>query len=188
MPCVNNINIIDMINYRTAYIRFVTLAQKRLVKHQLDTYCKRHSFCRKHKLEVHHILPKHFGGNNDFNNLVLLSHEDHIYAHFLLNLALFQEGKQEDLVKLNYSEMPTKMLDMLNLRKNILRGLKVEVFVSGKNNPPTIMSIREITKILCVIYRWNFTNQLLFSSMLIKVIRAALFFRPISGLKLRLNM
>jgi hypothetical protein len=118
----------------------------------------------------------------------LLSHEDHIYAHFLLNLALFQEGKQDDLVKLNYPELPAKMLDMLNLRKNILRGLKVEVFVSGKNNPPTLMSIREITKILCVIRRWNFTNQLLFGSMLIKVIRAALFFRPISGIKLRLNM
>ena len=77
---------------------------------------------------------------------------------------------------------------MLNLRKNILRGLKVDVFLSGKNNPPTPMSIREITKILCVIRRWDFTNQLLFGSMLIKVIRAALFFRPISGLKLRLNM
>jgi hypothetical protein len=177
-----------MVNYRTAYIRFVTLAQKRLAKHQLDTHHKRHCFCRKHKLEVHHILPKNFGGKNDFKNLVLLSHEDHIYAHFLLNLALFQEGKQDDLVKLNYPELPAKMLDMLNLRKNILRGLKVEVFVSGKNNPPTLMSIREITKILCVIRRWNFTNQLLFSSMLIKVIRAALFFRPISGLKLRLNM
>jgi hypothetical protein len=177
-----------MVNYRTTYNRFVTLAQKRLAKHQLDTSYKRHCFCRKHKLEVHHILPKNLGGNNDFNNLVLLSHEDHIYAHFLLNLALFQEGKQEDLTKLNYPEIPAKMLDMLNLRKNILRGLKVEVFLSGKNNPPTIMSIREITKILCVIRRWNFTNQLLFSSMIIKVIRAALFFRPIGGLKLRLNM
>lgn len=177
-----------MVNYRTAYNRFVTLAQKKLAKHQLDTHHKRHCFCRKHKLEIHHITPKNLGGTNDFNNLVLLSHDDHIYAHFLLNLALFQEGKQEELAKLNYPEIPAKMLDMLNLRKNILRGLKVEVFVSGKNNPPTIMSIREITKILCVIRRWNFTNQLLFSSMLIKVIRAALFFRPVSGIKLRLNM
>ena len=118
----------------------------------------------------------------------MLSHEDHIYAHFLLNLALFQEGKQEDLVKLNYPEIPAKILDMLNLRKNILRGLKVEVFLSGKNNSPTIMSIREITKILCVIRKWNFTDPLLFGSMLIKVIRAALFFRPVCGLKLRLNM
>lgn len=177
-----------MVNYRTAYIRFVTLAQKRLAKHQLDTHHKCHCFCRKHKLEIHHILPKKLGGKNDFNNLVLLSHEDHIYAHFLLNLALFQEDKQEDLAKLDYPEIPAKILDMLNLRKNILRGLKMEVFLSGKNNPPTLMSIREITKILCVIRRWNFSDRLLFSSMLIKVIRAALFFRPISGLKLRLSM
>jgi hypothetical protein len=177
-----------MVNYRIAYNRFVALAQKKLAKHQLDTHYKRHCFCKKHNLEVHHILPKHFGGKNDFKNLVLLSHEEHIYAHFLLNLALFQEGKQEALIKLNYPIMPAKMLDMLNFRKNILRGLKVEVFISGKNNPPTIMSIREITKILCVIRRWNFTNQLLFGSMLIKVIRAALFFKPISGIKLRLNM
>ena len=177
-----------MVNYRTAYNRFVALAQKKMAKHQLDTHHKRHCFCRKHKFEVHHITPKNLGGNNDFNNLVLLSRDDHIYAHFLLNLALFQEGKQEDLTKLNYPEIPTKILDMLNLRKNILRGLKIEVFLSGKNNPPTIMSIREITKILCIIRRWNFTNQLLFGSMLIKVIRAALFFRPISGIKLRLNM
>lgn len=177
-----------MINYRIAYNRFVTLAQKKLAKHRLDSHYKRHCFCKKHNLEVHHITPKNLGGNNDFNNLVLLSHEEHIYAHFLLNLALFQEGKQEALTKLNYSEIPTKILDMLNLRKNILRGLKVEVFLSGKNNPPTIMSIREITKILCVIRRWNFTNQLLFGSMIIKVMRAALFFRPISGIKLKLSM
>lgn len=35
-------------------------------------------------LNVHHIIPKHSGGTNDKNNLVVLTYKEHIFAHKLL--------------------------------------------------------------------------------------------------------
>lgn len=177
-----------MTNYRNAYRRFITSAKKRMAEHKLDSKLKLYQFQRKDKMEIHHIRPKILGGGNKLKNLVLLSHDEHTYAHFLLNLALFQEGRHERLSQLNYPTFPDKMLEMLNSRKNVLRGLKIEVFISGKNHTPTIMSIREVAKIFCIIRRWNYTDSMLLDNMITKIMRAALFFKPVSGIKMKLHM
>ena len=177
-----------MVNYRTTYNRFVSSAKKRMVEHKIDSKLKLYHFQRKDRMEIHHITPKILGGGNKLKNLVLLSHDEHTYAHFLLNLALFQEGRHERLSQLNYPAFPDKMLEMLNCRKNVLRGLKIEVFISGKHQAPTIMSIREVAKIFCIIRRWNYMDSILFDNMITKIMRAALFFKPVSGIKMKLHM
>jgi hypothetical protein len=178
-----------MINYRTTYNRFVSSAKKKMVESNLNSLPKIYRFQRKDKLEVHHIVPKILGGSkNDPNNLVLLTHDEHIYAHFLLNLALFQEGHHEKLVQLGYSGFPEKMLEMLNTRKNVLRGLKIKMFINGKKYDPTIMSIREVVKFFCMLARKSFTNQIFFNDIFIKVMRAALFSKSMYGFKLKLSM
>lgn len=98
------------------------------------------------KLEVHHINPKQLGGSNKLKNLVLLSHDDHIYAHLLLNLALAQKHCYADLFSLAYTNVPSGILKMLKDRKNIFRGLKIDMFISGKKHTPTTMSIVEAAK------------------------------------------
>ncbi len=44
------------------------------------------------RLEKHHILPLHAGGNNNFDNLILLSIEDHALAHFYRFLAYLDKN------------------------------------------------------------------------------------------------
>lgn len=177
-----------MVNYRTTYNRFISSAKKKMVMCNIDSKLKAYNFQRKNKLEIHHIVPKILGGGKKFKNLVLLSHDDHIYAHFLLNMALFQEGRYGKLAHLGYSAFPAGMLEMLKTRKNVLRGLKVDVFVAGKHRDPTKMGIREIAKVFCVMSRQNYTDQLLFDEMVTKVMRAALFSKSIHGITLKLSM
>lgn len=140
------------------------------------------------KLEVHHINPKQLGGSNKLKNLVLLSHDDHIYAHLLLNLALAQKHCYTELFSLAYTNVPSGILKMLKDRKNIFRGLKVDMFISGKKHTPTTMSIVEAAKIFCVLGRKNYTNELLLDTEVTNVVRLALFNNSKFGYKLKLHL
>lgn len=140
------------------------------------------------KLEVHHINPKQLGGNNKLKNLVLLSHDDHIYAHLLLNLALAQKHCYTELFSLAYTNVPSGILKMLKDRKNIFRGLKVDMFIAGKKHTPTTMSIVEAAKIFCVLGRKNYTNELLLDTEVTNVMRLALFSNSKFGYKLKLHL
>jgi hypothetical protein len=42
--------------------------------------------------ENHHIIPKHMGGDNSENNLVLLTFREHILAHYILWRIYGREG------------------------------------------------------------------------------------------------
>lgn len=140
------------------------------------------------KLEVHHINPKQLGGSNKLKNLVLLSHDDHIYAHLLLNLALAQKHCYADLFSLSYTNVPSGILKMLKDRKNIFRGLKVDMFIAGKKHTPTTMSIVEAAKIFCVLGRKNYTNELLLDTEVTNVVRFATFSGSKFGYKLKLHL
>ena len=140
------------------------------------------------KLEVHHITPKQLGGSNKLKNLVLLSHDDHVYAHLLLNLALAQEHNYANLTSLSYTNVPSGMLKMLKDRKNIFRGLKIDMFISGKKHTPTTMSIVEAAKIFCILGRKNYTNELLLDTEVTNVVRLATFSGSKFGYKLKLHL
>ena len=45
---------------------------------------KIHKFTGGTKLQVHHIVPFHDGASDSPENLVSLSHEDHVFAHLLI--------------------------------------------------------------------------------------------------------
>ena len=140
------------------------------------------------KLEVHHITPKQLGGSNKLKNLVLLDHDEHVYAHLLLNLALVQEHNYRHLMSLSYTNVPSGMLKMLESRKNIFRGLKIDMFISGKKWPPTTMSIADAARILCILARKNPDNKLMLDSMVTEVVRLALFSNSKFGYKMKLHL
>ena len=175
-----------MIKYRTAYNRFVSSAKKKM--RGIDTKRKLYEVQNDEKLEVHHVKPKQLGGNNQLKNLVLMTHDEHIYAHLLLNLALVQEHNYGHLMSLSYTNVPSGMLKMLESRKNIFRGLKIDMFISGKKWPPTTMSIVEAAKIFCVLARKNYTNELLLDTEVTNVVRLALFSGSKFGYKLKLHL
>lgn len=80
------------------------------------------------KTHKHHIIPKHFDGNNNYNNLVKLSIEDHIQAHLLLALC-FPAGSKERLSNLRSAKLLSK--------NNLSNELKEEIRENskGSNNP-----------------------------------------------------
>ena len=156
--------------------------------HGIDSKRKLYEVQSDEKLEVHHINPKQLGGSNKLKNLVLLSHDDHIYAHLLLNLALAQRHCYADLFSLAYTDVPSGILKMLKDRKNIFRGLKIDMFISGKKHAPTTMSIVEAAKIFCILARKNYTNDLLLDTEVTNVVRLALFSNSKFGYKLKLHL
>ena len=175
-----------MVNYRTAYKRFISSAKKKM--HGIDSKRKLYEVQSDEKLEIHHIRPKQLGGNNQLKNLVLMTHDEHVYAHLLLNLALVQEHNYGHLMSLSYTNVPSGMLKMLESRKNIFRGLKIDMFISGKKWPPTTMSIAEAARIFCILARKNPDNKLMLDSMVTEVVRLALFSNSKFGYKMKLHL
>jgi hypothetical protein len=175
-----------MVNYRTAYRRLIAAAKKKQIC--LESRAKLFNVAAKDGLEVHHILPKAIGGSNKLKNLVLLSHDEHVYAHMLLNFALLQEGNINALHQLNYGQVCSFLLEMVKKRKNIVRGLKIDVYISGKNYEPNTMSIAETTKLFCCLHRWNFENELLFNDMMKKVVHYAMFAKSAFGYHIRFHV
>ena len=175
-----------MIDYMTAYKRFISSAKKKM--HGIDSKRKIYKVGSDENLEVHHVKPKRLGGNSKFKNLVLLSHDDHIYAHLLLNLALTQKNCYDDLFRLDYVNVPNSILKMIKDRKNIFRGLKIDMFISGKNHTPITMSIVEAARIFCILARYNYENKMLLAKMTTEVIRLALFHKSKFGYKMKFHM
>ena len=175
-----------MIDYMTAYKRFISSAKKKM--RGIDSKRKLYEVQSDKKLEVHHVKPKQLGGNNKLKNLVLLSYDDHVYAHLLLNLALAQKNCYADLFRLDYTNVPSSILKMLKDRKNIFRGLKIDMFISGKKQSPITMSIVDAAKILCVLARYNYENKMLLAKMTTEVIRLALFHKSKFGYKMKFHM
>lgn len=175
-----------MIDYMTAYKRFISSAKKKM--HGIDSKRKIYKVGSDEKLEVHHVKPKRLGGNSRFKNLVLLSHDDHVYAHLLFNLALAQKNCYADLFGLNYINVPSSILKMIKDRKSIFRGLKIDVLISGKKQSPITMSIVDAAKILCILAKCNYENEMLLANMTAEVIRLALFHKSKFGYKMKFHM
>ena len=177
-----------MIDYMVAYKRFISSAKKKMNGIDSKQKIYKVKVGSDEKLEVHHIIPKRLGGNNKLNNLVLLSTNDHVYAHFLLNLALAQRRYYNDIFSLGYKNVPKGVPKMLKERKNIFRGLKIDVFIFGKKQSPITMSIVDAAKILCILARYSYENEMLLASMTAEVIRLALFNKSKFGYKMKFHM
>ena len=175
-----------MVNYREAYKRFISSAKKKM--HGIDSKRKLYEVQSDEKLEVHHINPKQLGGNNKLKNLVLLSHNDHVYAHLLLNLSLAQRRCYTELYSLSYTNVPTNILKMVKERKSIFRGLKIDMFIAGKKHAPTTMSIVDAARIFCILSRQNPDNRLILDDMASKVVRLALFHNSKFGYKVAFHL
>lgn len=73
--------------------------RKTLQRNQKDSY-----------FECHHVLPRSFGGNNEPENLVLLTAREHFLAHWLLTKFTVGEG---------YWKMLCAFLKMYNISKDV---------------------------------------------------------------------
>lgn len=172
-----------MISYRIAYGRFILAAKKKNTKDGFTSNTKLSSLGEG---ELHHILPRKLGGTNNFKNLVLLSHDEHIYAHMLLNLALAQEGRLDDLRKLNYFTVLDSTHEILD-KKHAFKRLKIDIYVSGKKWPPITMSLHEAAKFMCFVTRKNYLNKIALNDMKHKIFMRAMHIKSFAGYKMKFN-
>lgn len=173
-----------MVNFRIAYDRFVRAAKKKNIE---DGIVDKSMF-NDVEGEIHHIKPKVLGGSNKFKNLVLLSHEDHIYAHILLNLAFIQEKKQEIVAKLSYTAPVFDKFRELFKTRHPFRGLKVDIYVRGKNWAPNTMTIDEAARYFCFAAHRNPNNELMLNGMFAMIIRTATFAGSKFGYKMEFHI
>lgn len=175
-----------MINYRTAYNRLIGRARQRLLASGIATKKELYAASGEEAgLQIHHVVPQSFGGKNIIQNLVLLTPNEHSWAHMLLNLALYQEKKFASLHVLNYTKVIAGLADALK-HKNALRGLKVDVHVTGKKHNPATMSFARAAELFAFISRRDLESSA--NDMVAQVFRAALFNRALFGYKLKLHM
>lgn len=98
---------------------------------------------KKHKFEIHHIVPKSLlvmkrfkrvVANNKQQNTVMMSTDDHIFAHLLLNLAFEQRGNNDWTKRLSFTRKIPKTLFRKLLKGKFLTQVKFEVrFCGGQN-------------------------------------------------------
>ena len=103
---------------------------------------------KKRKLEIHHIVPKSLlvmkqfrrvVANNKLHNTVMMSTDDHIFAHLLLNLAFEQRGNNDWTNKLSFTRKIPKTLFRKLLKGKFLTQVKFEVkFLNRQNQDKTI--------------------------------------------------
>ena len=103
---------------------------------------------KKRKLEIHHIVPKSLlvmkqfrrvVANNRQQNTVMMSTDDHIFAHLLLNLAFEQRGNNDWTKLLSFTRKIPKTLFRKLLKGKFLTQVKFEVkFLNGQNQDKAI--------------------------------------------------
>lgn len=145
-------------NYKAAYQRFIAKAKAQNLKDGFAT--KKAIYKRKTALDcqIHHIKPRSLGGSSEIDNLVLLSPEDHIYAHCLLDLSLYQSGNKKALERLDYHYGKIKKKDML--KRTGFRKLKVEMqFNCKKSDKPLVFTLMKAAKYIAFIQKFNPDNE-----------------------------
>lgn len=123
--------------YRTIYNKIVDRAKSRILPK--ETY-----------VEVHHIIPKSLGGNDDAENLVVLTGREHLICHLLL-IRITESTNKAKMVAAAWSmanlENDKQERTKLNSRQYaVLREQfsKSHSLRMKENNPMKMPSIREI--------------------------------------------
>ena len=175
-----------MANYRTAYDYLISRARRQMAASGIVTKKQLYAASGEEaNLQIHHVQPQKFGGKNTVQNMVLLSPDEHCWAHTLLNLALYQEKKFANLHTLNYTKVVSSLVDDLKHR-NALRDLKVDVHILGKKQKPTTMSFAKAAELFAFALRKDVKVDL--DYVTIHVFRAAMFNRMLCGYKVALHM
>ena len=171
-------------NYRVAYDRFILRAIRKNFENGIKVNptinCD-----RPNGMEIHHIVPKILGGTNKSSNLVLMSTTDHVYAHILLNLALLQEQKYQDLDKLSYHSFNGNSKDIFS--QNAIKNLKVLVGIEGKKHM-LVLGIVEAAKYFCFGHRQNYMRNDNLYVMARKILHTGIFRKSNCGIPIRIKL
>ena len=123
--------------------------------------------------EVHHILPKVNGGTNEKSNLVPLMHDEHVIAHFLMNLAILEN---RGICKKRTTRYPIGYDRFCMISRHIPDILDLRIRACFRTHIDTseiIGSLKDISKYVCILNgRDPFDEVELFSSAA-KIVQAS---------------
>ena len=123
--------------------------------------------------EIHHILPKVNGGTNETSNLVPLMHDEHVIAHFLMNLAILEN---RGICKKRTTKYPIGYDQFCMISRHIpdILDLKIKAcFRTSIDTGEIIGSLKDISKYVCILNgRDPFDEVELFSSAA-KIVQAS---------------
>lgn len=126
---------------------------------------------RVHTWEIHHILPKVNGSTNDVSNLVALSHEEHIVAHFLMNMAIVENP---GLCTKKHTKYPFGLKYFFIVKSFIpdILNLRIQACFNHKNEKGTIIgSLLDISRYVCVLQGIDAYDELEMVSCAVNVIK-----------------
>lgn len=96
--------------------------------------CKNMAIISGNYYEKHHILPKHMGGDDSIDNLVLMTTQQHALAHFILfRIHKNKENKIAYLMKSGQTDSGNKLRVELAVQANRTYGNGFKLFT--ENNP-----------------------------------------------------
>lgn len=132
-----------MVNFGKKYDAFIKAKWRECKKQGITK-----AIGKKRKLEIHHVVPKSLlvmkrfrrvVANNKQQNTVMMSTDDHIFAHLLLNLAFEQRGNNDWIKQLSFTRKIPKTLFCKLLKGKFLTQVKFKVkFYSGQNQGKTV--------------------------------------------------
>lgn len=174
-------------NYMLAYERFC--AAKRKQNAAASLLSSKTAIVKKHKkdgLQLHHMKPRRLNGADTLSNYVLLSREDHVFAHLLLDIALCQQGKTETVKKLDYGAY---LLPESFFKKNALKGLKIDIVFPGKKKTDfKTCSLKQAGFYYACIRQRDITSRDALTSSTWAVLRKAVVNGSKGGSKFRLRL
>lgn len=95
--------------------------------------CKSKKYKKGTYLEKHHILPRSLGGNNDKTNIISLSIEDHILAHYFLWKDSYKSESFTEKEKKSIVYALKMMLDVHNLTVYYSLDKKLKKLIKEKS-------------------------------------------------------
>lgn len=158
-------------DYTIAYNRFCISKRKQNLQNGLlkskNDIVKKHN---KNGLQLHHIKPLRLNGANKLFNYVLLSREDHIFAHLLLNLSLYQQGNFKALKTLGYSAycLPNEFL-----KKHSLKGIKIALKFPEKKDFK-LFSLKQAALYYAIVRQKDITDKQILNASIWAVLKRSL--------------
>lgn len=170
-------------NYYEAYKRFISKAKKENIHSGYTSISKMHA--SKNGNEIHHIKPKCLGGADAFDNFVLLSHDDHIYAHWLLGFSFYKNGNFKTLKTLSCNKFSSSTY----FKRNAFRRLKIQISLA--NNPCKclgIFTLKQASMYVAAIRPYSIKNNKDMANAMFKALSLAMLRGVYGNFKFKLKL
>lgn len=139
-------------DFKAEYLAFIAAARARnknlgMKLKKRNKIFKASNFLRS-SYQVHHVIPRSCGGRNTLDNVVALTPDEHVVAHFLYNVSVQQQKNIRD----NYCFGLSELNSILKFIPNVLTSFQVRYDFKQSDSLNSVTgTIGDIAKFICVV-------------------------------------